>query len=353
MTTSGAGRPSGETAPRPAGRPTMKDVANRVGMSRQVVSLVLRGKQGATEETRRKVRAAAQELGYRPNDSARLLRSQRTHQLGVLFDMRQPFEVDLVDSLYRAARTRGYRLVLATLGADRRASVALEELLSQRIEALLVLASESGDAFLSDPPGNIPIIQVGGPHTGAMRDDVRAENQQGLDLAVTHLVELGHAEISYADAGDGPNAPERLSGYRHAMSRHGLTRNLDVIPAGYSEEMGFAAAQHLLSRPHLPTAVICCNDRCAFGLIETLVRAGVRIPEDISVVGFDDSTVARLPFIQLTSVRSDSDRMASVAIEATLSRIQNPQGDKRAHPVETSLTVRHTTGVPRAFDEPD
>ncbi|MCU1406298.1 MAG: LacI family transcriptional regulator [Glaciihabitans sp.] len=326
----------------------MKDVADRVGMSRQLVSLVLRDKQGATEETRQKVRAAAQELGYRPNESARLLRSQRTHQLGVLFDMRQPFEVDLVDSLYRAAKTRGYRLALATMGADRRESVALEELLSQRIEALLVLASESGENFLRDLPGNIPIIQVGGPHVGGLTDDIRSENQQGLDLAVTHLVELGHTLIAYADAGDGPNAPERLSGYRQSMSRHGLINNIDVIPAGYSEEKGYTVARHLLSREQLPTAIVCCNDRCAFGLVETLVRAGVRIPEDISVIGFDDSTIARLPFVQLTSVRSDSDRMAHVAIEATLNRLQHPHGEDWAHPVETSLTIRQTTGVARA-----
>jgi DNA-binding LacI/PurR family transcriptional regulator len=347
MTTPAAHQPPGEMSARTPGRPTMKDVADRVGMSRQLVSLVLRDKQGATEETRQRVRAAALELGYRPNESARLLRSQRTHQLGVLFDMRQPFEVDLVDSLYGAAKINGYRLVLATLGADRRESVALEELLSQRIEALLILASESGGNFPRDLPGNIPVIQVGGPHVGGLRDSVHSENQQGLDLAVTHLVELGHTSIAYADGRNGPNAPERLSGYRHSMVRHGLAEQIDVIPAGYSEELGYVVAGELLARPKLPTAVICCNDRCAFGVIETLIRHSVRVPEDVSVIGFDDSTIARLPFVELTSVRSDSDRMARVAIEATLARIQRPHDDHWEHPVETTLTVRLTTGAPR------
>lgn len=312
----------------------MQDIADRVGVSRQLVSIVLRDAEGASDSTRRRVLDAARELGYHPDESARLLRRSRSGQLGVLFTMRQPFEVDLVDALYEQAGRLGYRLVLSTMGRTRSQEAALGELMRQRIEGLIVLAAEAGAGTIAGLPAGIPTVLLGGLDASRARgepyDRIRVDNAAGIAQAVDHLVALGHRRIAYIGPDEGPNAAERLTGYRDAMRRHGRTGDSEVVPSPLTEEGGYAAAQRLLARADRPTAVVCVNDRCAFGVLETFVRGGLRVPEDVSVVGFDDSTVARLPFVDLTSVHPDPERMAALAVEAVHRRIEAAEGVEAA-----------------------
>lgn len=341
--------PSGATRARAAtrARPTMRDVAERVGMSRQLVSIVLRGAEGASDESRERILAAAREIGYRPDDSARLLRRRRSGQIGVLFTMRQPFEVDLVDALYRQAARMGYSLVLSTMGPGRTQAVALDELMRQRLEALIVLAAEGGAGAIDGLPDDLPIVLLGGLTASGHHDDVRVENESGIAQAIDHLVGLGHRRISYVGPESGPNAAARRDGYRASMRAHGLGEHVDVIESAYTEEGGHAAARGLLAREELPTALVCANDRCAFGVLETLIRAGIRVPEDVSVVGFDDSSVARLPFVDLTSVHPDPERMAALAVEAAHRRLDDPAHDVWTHVVPATLVVRGSTAAAR------
>lgn len=326
-------------------RPTMRDVADRVGLSRQLVSIVLRGAEGASEESRERILAAARELGYHPDDSARLLRRRRSGQIGVLFTMRQPFEVDLVDALYRQAARHGFHLVLSTMGFGRSQRVALDELMRQRLEALIVLAAEGGAGVIEGMPEGLPIVLLGGPGAVGRHDEVRVENESGIAQAVDHLVGLGHRRIAYVGPTEGPNAAARLTGYRTAMAGHGLEREIDVVDSAYTEEGGHAAALEFLARPERPTALVCANDRCAFGVMWTMVRAGIRVPGDISIVGFDDSSVARLPFVDLTSVHPDPERMAELAILAVRDRLNDPAHEDWWHPVPAGLVVRGSTSL--------
>ncbi|MFV0435329.1 MAG: LacI family DNA-binding transcriptional regulator [Leucobacter sp.] len=307
-------------------RPTMQDVADRVGLSRQLVSIVLSGAEGASEASRERVHAAARELGYYPDDSARLLRRRRSGQIGVFFTMRQPFEVDLVDALYRQAEAHGFHLVLSTIGPGRSQRVALDELMRQRLEALIVLAAVGGAGTIDELPRGIPVVLLGGPIASGRFDDVRAENESGIAQAVDHLHDLGHRRICYVGPSASPNAAARLTGYRESMRRHGLDAHVDIVESTYTEEGGHAAALELLTRPQLPTALVCANDRCAFGVMMTLIRAGKRVPEDISIVGFDDSSIARFPFVDMTSVHPDVEQMAARAIEAVRNRLDDPGG---------------------------
>ncbi|KAB1643398.1 LacI family DNA-binding transcriptional regulator [Gulosibacter chungangensis] len=332
-------------------RPTMKDVADHVGLSRQLVSIVLRGVPGASEESRERILAAAQELGYYPDASAQRLRSSKNNLLGVLFTMRQPFEVDLVDALYQAAEERGYVLSLSHIGPGRSQQTALAELLRQRIDALIVLAAEGGAATTTSLPRGIPAVLVGGPSSaGKQVAEVRVDNAHGIGLAVDHLVELGHREITYVGPNEGPNAAERIAGFHEARTSNALPGDPDVIESEYTEDGGHLAAKELLARRQLPSAVVCGNDRCAFGLLETLVRSGIKVPEQVSIVGFDDSSVARLPFVDLTSVRPDPAKMAAIAVDSAHEQlqIQAPQELKtaaNARVVKPSLTVRGSTAV--------
>lgn len=331
--------PSGEAG---SVRPTMKDLADRVGVSRQLVSLVLRDLPGASAETRRRVRDAASELGYYPDASARTLRGRRSFQLGVLFTMHEQFEVDLVEALLTEAAHRGYSLVLGPLTTVRTEREVIPQLMGQRIEGLIVLAADGGSATIADLPERIPVVQLGGPKSAVPVDDVRVDDAIGVSLLVDHLVDLGHSAIAHATGGDGPNAASRRSEYEAAMRRHGLEP--DVIESAYTEEAGSRAAEILLARSELPTALLAANDRCASGVLATLARRGVAVPGDISVVGFDDSSVARLPFIQLTTVRHDPTRLASQALDAITARIEDPSLPVVAHRDAPSLVVRHSSG---------
>lgn len=324
----------------------MKDVADKVGVSRQLVSLVLRDLPGASNETRRRVRDVAEELGYYPDASARVLRGHRSFQLGVLFTMHEPFEVDLVESLLTEAAAKGYSLILGPLSEARSQRDVVAELLGQRIEGLIVLAADGGNAHISDLPERIPVVQLGGPRSDEPFDDVRVDDGLGITLLLDHLTALGHSRITHVTGGNGPNAAERREKYRNAMLARGFEP--DIIEAAYTEEAGAAAAATLLERDRLPTAIIAANDRCATGVLATLVRRGVSVPQDVSIAGFDDSSVARLPFIELTTVRHDPRRLAAQALDAVSHRIESPEAEQVVHRDAPELVVRNSTGPARA-----
>lgn len=333
-------------------RPTMRDVAERVGMSRQLVSIVLRGAPGASEASRRKILAAAKELGYHPDDSARMLRRRRSGQIGVLFTMRQPFELDVVDALYERAHTFGYTLALSAIGQTRSQETALDDLMRQRIEALIALDAEGsggiGAEQLTGLPAGIPALLLGGPTSEEPHDRVGIANQAGITLAVDHLAELGHERIAYVGPESGPNAAERVAGYRVAMRAHGFASR--IIPSDYTQEGGHRSAIGLLeegigrSSSSAPTALVCNNDHCAIGALHTLARAGVRVPGDASIVGFDDSTEAALPFVDLTSVRPDPARLAELALATVHRRLETPDLEPQSETVTPTLAVRGSTG---------
>jgi DNA-binding LacI/PurR family transcriptional regulator len=330
----------------PPQRPTMKDVADHVGVSRQLVSLVLRDLPGASTSTRRRVRDAAQELGYYPDASARVLRGSRSRQLGAMFTMREPFEVDLVEELMMQAAQRGYALVLGPLTEARRQSRVIPELLGQRIEGLLVLAGDDGGSHIEGLPDRIPVVQLGGPRSSGPLDDVRVDDEIGIRLLMEHLAAFGHRDFVYVTGGDGPNAASRRDSCLQQAERLGVA--VEVLEAAFTETAGARAADEILARPALPTAILGANDRCAAGLLATLVRAGVRVPEDVSVVGFDDSSVARLPFTRLTTVRHDPARLAAQALDALLARIEDPDRPIVAHRDAPELVVRRSSGPARA-----
>src|SRR6201996_9206008 len=341
------------------GRPTMRDVAAHVGVSQTLVSLVLRNAPGASAETRERVLHAAAELGYRPDTAAQVLRRTRSRHIGVLFTLRQPFDIDLVEALYPAAERRGYRIVLGAIGAGRDDRQAVEELLSYRSEALILDGTTIKVAQLALVAGQVPVVDIGRRSTTGTVDVVRVADERGARLAVDHLADLGHRRIVHIDGGELPASAERRSGYEQAMRRRGLGREIRVFPGDYMEESGAAAARQILAGRRLPTAVFAANDLCAHGVLDTLIRAGLNVPGDVSVVGYDDSRIARLSFIDLTTVRQDAALMAQGAVQAVIERLDHGRTEGRdivLDPGRTegrdivldpTLTVRGTTGPPR------
>jgi DNA-binding LacI/PurR family transcriptional regulator len=327
-------------------RPTLADVAARAGVSKSLVSLVMRDEPGAGAETRRRILDAAAELGYHPDSRARLLRSGRSRLLGVVFGIQHAFHADLVTALYAAARETGYELALSAVTPDRDETEATAGLLQDRCEALILLGPQTPAARLARLAGRLPVVVLARSVRDAAVDVVRTADADGMRLAVDHLAGLGHRRIAHIDGGRAPGAADRRRGYRDAMRHHGLDRHTRIVPGGLTEEEGTAGARVLLKDP--PTAVTVFNDRCATGVLDVLGRQGRAVPGDISVVGYDDSRLARLAHVNLTTVAQDTATMSRLAVARAVDRIDGAAVGRREVVVPPHLVVRGTTGPPPA-----
>ncbi|MGK5170363.1 LacI family DNA-binding transcriptional regulator [Geodermatophilus sp. CPCC 205761] len=328
----------------PDRRPTLADVAARAGVSTALVSIVMRGVPGASAATRERVRRAADEIGYSPDARARLLRSSRSRLVGVVFGVQHAFHGDLLTGLYDAAEKAGYELALSAVTPGRDERRAVDSLLRDRCEALVLLGPQSPTATLADLAARLPVVVVARSVRSTAVDVVRTADDEGLHLAVDHLVELGHREVVHVDGGRAPGAAERRRGYHEAVRRHGLAAR--VVPGGLTEDDGAAAARELLGGP-LPGAVTVFNDRCALGLLDVLRRAGRAVPGDVSVVGYDDSRIARLSSVDLTSVAQDVEQLSTLAVQRAIGRLDGAAVEQRELVVPPRLVVRSTTAPPR------
>jgi DNA-binding LacI/PurR family transcriptional regulator len=331
-------------------RPTLEDVAARAGVSRALVSLVIREAPGASAATRERVLAAAAELGYRPDPRARLLARSRSRLLGVVFGAQHAFHADLLEGIYLAAEPAGYDVALSALTPSRDEHRAIEALLDYRCEALILLGPQTPAAALADLGRQLPVVVVARRLPASSVGVVRTADDLGARLAVEHLITLGHRRIVHVDGARAPGSADRRRGYRAAMRGHGLGDLVRVVPGGLTEEAGAAAAALLADDQPLPTAVVAFNDRCAVGLLDSFIRAGVAVPGDVSVVGYDDDRLSRLAHIDLTTVAQDAPRMAALAVGQAVARLDGQSDGDQAVAAETIITphliVRSTTAAP-------
>ncbi|WP_089335596.1 LacI family DNA-binding transcriptional regulator [Blastococcus mobilis] len=327
-------------------RPRLQDVAAAAGVSPATASLVLRGSAGPSSVTRERVLDAAARLGYRPDRAASLLARRRSRLIGVLMDVRSTFHAQLVEDVHEAAEEHGYDLVLSTMTRTRDEGRAVETLLDSRCEALVLLGPEAPAARLGALDRQLPVVAVGRAVPSAGVDVVRAADDEGVALAVDHLVALGHRRITYVDGGPGAISAGRRRGYQRAMRRHRLGENLHVMPGDHGEESGARAARALLATDLPPTAVVAYNDRSAVGVLDTLLRSGVGVPGTVSVVGYDDSPLSRLAHVDLTTVSQESQQLMRHAVAAVVERLDGGRMEHREVVVPPRLVVRGTTGAP-------
>lgn len=325
-------------------RPTLMDVAQAAGVSRALVSIVMRGAPGAAESTRQKVFEAARELGYRPDSRARLLRSSRTKLIGLSFSSSQPFHAEIVDAAYAQANSRGYEIALSAVANGRTETRAIESLLDLGSEALIMISPTLSRDDLDRYSRQVPVVSLLRDDVGELVDSVSSDDHAGIRLGVEHLAGLGHSKIVHVDGGTAVSAEQRREAFRSEMRRRRLEPI--VIPGGPGEEDGLRAAQSLRNDP--PTAVIAFNDRSALGLIEGLRTNGLHVPSDVSVLGYDDSQLARLSYVQLSSVSQDAPLLAAAAVDRAVDRIEGTLPP--AHVVRTPhLVIRKTSAPPTAL----
>jgi DNA-binding LacI/PurR family transcriptional regulator len=328
-------------------RPTLADVAARAGVSVALVSIAMRGAKGVSATTSAHIFKAAEEIGYRPDTRARLLRSRRSRLLGVQFGLQHPFHADLVEALYAVAEPAGYQLALSAVAASRSEQRATEALLDDRCEALILLGPQAPVARLAKLAGQLPVICLARrlPPSAPGVEVVRTADDEGARQAVDHLVALGHRRIVHIDGGRVPGAADRRRGFRTAMRRHGLDG--EVVPGGLTEEDGAAATRLLLAGDPRPTAVLAFNDQCASGVLDVFLRAGVDVPGQVSVIGFDDTHLARLAHVNLTTVGQDIPRLADLAVVRALARLEGQDAAGQETVIAPRLIVRGTTAAPR------
>lgn len=324
-------------------RPTLMDVAEAAGVSRALVSIVMRGAPGAAESTRQRVLQAANDLGYRADSRARLLRSSRTKLLGLIFSSSQPFHAEIVDAAYAEASNRGYEIALSAVASGRPEARAIETLLDVGAEALIIIAPTLSVDELALHARQVPLVSLLRNDVGESVDSVSSDDHAGISIAVDHLVSLGHRRIVHVDGGTAVSSDRRRQTYRTEMARHGLQPV--VVPGGLGEEGGMRAGRIL--QEDLPTAVIAFNDRLALGIMESFRAAGISIPGDVSVLGYDNSQFARLSYVQLSSVSQDAPLLAAAAVGRAVNRIEGTTAPGSV--VRTPyLVLRKTTAKPPA-----
>lgn len=329
-------------------RPTIHDVAREAGVSKSLVSLVLRGSPKVSDPSRRAVLRAVNALDYQPNAFARGLVERRTRTVGVVAsDLHNPFFVELIDGILEAAGEFGYRVLLGT-GRRREdeEEEVFESLLGLPADGVILLSPLIPLHVMEGRASGAPVVVTGRPDANVadvvsiVDDDVA-----GAVLAVGHLVALGHRRIAHLSGGDGPGAAERRRGYEDAMARAGLSAFVQVAPGEFTDEGGYQAARLLLEAAPFPTAIFAANDFAAVGALTALVEAGLQVPRDVSLVGYDDTHLAALRHVSLTSIDQPQVEMGRLAVRALHESLTT--GLLRRHIVlSPTLVVRGSTAPP-------
>ncbi|MCG5217777.1 LacI family DNA-binding transcriptional regulator [Streptosporangium sp. KLBMP 9127] len=338
--------------PRP--RPTIRNVAERAGVSKSLVSLVLRGSPHVSEHRRQAVLEAARELGYRPNAVARSLVEGRTHLVGALVaDLHNPFYSEFLDGLQESLHGDGLRLLIGNSQWERAfEDEAVEAFLELRVDGLVLLGIPPVSETLSEATAYTPTVVVGERDFELDGVDIVVDDDQlGARLAVDHLVQLGHRSIAHIEGARSSAARFRCEGYLVAMRRHALAPYIMVEHGDFSEEGGRRAARNLLTRDPRPTAVFAASDMVALGVLTAASELGLRVPEDLSVVGYDNTHLSAIHHISLTSVDQPRRAMGRSAAALLSDRIADPGKVTRLRQVTPTLVVRRSTGP--APERPD
>jgi LacI family transcriptional regulator len=328
----------------------MRDVAQLAGVSISTVSHVVNNSRGVSDEARAQVVQAMAQLDYRPNALARSLRRQKTHSLGMIVpDNANPFFAEIARAIEDRGFAHGYSIILCNSDGNLQKQAAYVDLLvERRVAGILFVAAGVSTELVDDlQRQRVPLVVIDREVPGVAVDMVQTNHHQGGRLATEHLIALGHRRIGCIPAGSdlSPGA-ERLAGYRDALAAHGLAEDAAlVVPGDFQFASGYRAMGQLLALAERPTAVFAGNDLMAVGAIRAATAAGLRVPEDLSIVGFDDISLASYTNPPLTTIHQPKREIGRLAMEMLLARMNDPDAPPRSVRLETELVVRQSSSL--------
>ncbi len=336
-------------------RVTIIDVAAHAQVSTTAVSKVLRNAYGTSPAMRAKVHAAIAELGYRPHAGARAMRGQ-TYTIGVMLpDLRNPFFPDIVDGLTGHLRDTDYQVLVGPshCNGEHAEAKVTEAMVDRGMDGLVLIAPVAPRRHLERIARTVPTVVVGRHGHSTVYDTVADDDTTGARLIVDHLADLGHCHIAHIEhhetnptrLAEMPNAI-RAEGYRAAMHAHRLEP--DIVSTSYTREGGYEGAQQLLARARRPTAIFAGADIVAIGVLEALTEAGLTVPADISVAGYDNTNFAALGPISLTSVDQAGHHIGATAAKLLLDRIADRGRPTAQVKLSPTLIIRRSTAAPPA-----
>ena len=336
-------------------RPTQVDVARRAGVSRATVSYVLNGltegRVPISEETRQRVMEAIEELGYEPDARAQALRSGSTKTIALIIpDLRNPHFCEYATGIEEAARAAGYHLLLSsTTLNDEYAVDIFKDLARRRFDGLIIassfiLESEEAQATLNRiRKRGLPIVELS-ENYGV--DTAAADYYEATKEVISYLLSLGHRRFGLINGYGGHElAEDRLQPYRESLVAAGISFDTNlIVECGPTMEDGYQAAKELLERPSRPTAVIAINDVLAMGALRAAWDLGLRIPHDLSLVGYDNIPMANYLVPRLTTVTKDAHTLGTKAFELLMKRMDNPELPRQILRRVAKLIIRESTG---------
>ena len=300
---------------------TIRDVARVAKVSVATVSRALNGHENVTEAVRRRVLAVASELRYSPHHAARSLSSRRTHTIGVVLpDLHGEFFSELMRGIDQVARERGLHLLVSSYHGHPEEQAAALRAMRGRVDGLLVMSPHAGDLdFLTENLAALPAVLINSQPTQAGQVAIGIDNYGGARRMVEHLQARGHRRIAFiAGPENNFDAHERLRGYRDALLAVDPAAEPLVLPGDFSEASGHLAGQRLLSIAPRPEAVFAANDMMALGCLYALNQAGLRVPQDMALAGFDDIPLARYVMPSLTTMRVNIAELGAHAMRVLL-----------------------------------
>lgn len=331
-------------------RVTIGDVADRAGVSIATVSRVVNGRYGVSTTTQTRVQAVIDNLGYESSLVARSLRSQRTNVIGILVADIEPFSAELLKGAAKALRGSDFEMVVYAAGQHN--DEGWERRYVSRLSGTLLDGTILVTPTVIDVASMQPVVAVD-PHVGGSTlPTIDSQNFEGARLVTEHLIELGHRRIGFlAGRPDLESARRREAGYRAALEQAGIPFDPElVLVGGFQEATAEAPARELLSRRPRPTAVFAANDLSAIQTMRTAAELGIRVPDDVSVVGFDNIPESALANPPLTTVDQSIQAQGDAAVRTLLALIDDPDSNDPRHPIHitlpTQLVIRSTTAPP-------
>ncbi len=330
---------------------TISDVAKRAKVSRSTVSRVLNNQiHHVRDETRTAVLQAAKELNYRPNSIARSLKTKRSHCIGVITDdIDTPFLPSMLKSIEQYAFSRGYSALVCNSGYESERQKAYVGMLAQRQVDGIIFAASFVYSYTQEliNPG-LPIVYAYSHSPHDKKNSVLSDDARAAEQAVDYLVDLGHQRIGYIN---GPEnvipSQERMKGYKQALKEHGIPFDPELVKNGQWEDplSGYLATKRFLASQNPPTAIFAANDIMAAGVIDAVHDLGLKVPEDVSVLGYDDRDMARFLRPALTTVRLPMAEIGSTAAKMLIDCLEHGDSLMDSVYVPCQLIVRESCGT--------